>query len=96
MHQVCAGRMTPVYGAMKRAVRVVLVEKVIDALPLDHPVRVVHPVGGGQEVISRALRIVHHALFEQQRAAIRPNLGVVAGHIGRKLKSEAACPFPYG
>jgi hypothetical protein len=51
--QVGAGGMAPVHRAPHTAVRVVLVEQVVHALVEDQTVGVVHPVGGGREVVGR-------------------------------------------
>src|SRR5262249_12018170 len=45
VHKVGARRVAPVYLVVESALRVVLVEDVVDALPLYQPVRVIHPVG---------------------------------------------------
>src|SRR5687768_3495036 len=49
--------MSPVDGAVKCAVRVVLVEHVIFPLPLDKTIRIIHPIILRQEMEYRAVRI---------------------------------------
>ena len=49
--------MRPVHVTPIGAVRVVLVEHVVIVLPVDRPIRVIHPVGGRQQMELRAQRI---------------------------------------
>ena len=63
--------MSPVDGAVKCAVRVVLVEHMIFPLPLDKTIRIIHPIILRQEMEYRAVRIwrtlyvsiVYHRFF---------------------------------
>ncbi len=60
LHQIRTRRVVPVNVAPQRAVGIVLVEEVVDSLPLDETIRVVHPVLRGQEMVPRAVRICVH------------------------------------
>jgi hypothetical protein len=57
MHQVCTGCVAPLDLVVVGPERIVLVEHVVHPSPLDQAVGVVHPVGGRQEVIYRAVTI---------------------------------------
>jgi len=61
VNQVRADGVAPVHVGMVSPVRVVLVEQVYLAVPLDKTVGVVHPVGGRQKMIARALMVVLEA-----------------------------------
>jgi hypothetical protein len=47
-------------GAMKCAIRVVLVEHVILPIPLDQTVGIIQPIFCGQEMKNRTVPIGHH------------------------------------
>src|SRR5579883_157942 len=52
----------PVHIAPNGRMRIVLVEHVILALPVDRPVRIVHPIGSGQQMILRTIRVTSRTL----------------------------------
>ena len=57
MHHVFADGVAPVHIAPKGAVRIVLVEHVILALPVDGRIGIVHPIGRGKQMILGSVRI---------------------------------------
>ena len=57
MHQIVADRVTPMHVGVIRAIGIVLEKQVIPSLPVNDAVGVVHPVGGGQEVMARTLEV---------------------------------------
>ena len=57
VHEVLADRVAPGHVAPRVPERVVLVEEVVLALVVDHPVRVVHPVLRRREMKLRAIRL---------------------------------------
>ena len=59
MHQIAADGMPPMDGAVKCAVRVVLVKHVILTIPFDQTIWIVHPVIDGQEMKSRPMPVGH-------------------------------------
>lgn len=56
--QVAADGMAPMNFLVRGTVGIVLVEQVILALPMDEAVGVIHPVGGRQEVVLGAMRVI--------------------------------------
>src|SRR5947199_3764765 len=58
MDQIGTDGVTPVNLCVERTVRIVLVEEVILPLPLDQPVRIIHPVRWWQEMVVRPMRII--------------------------------------
>src|SRR6266498_3202255 len=58
MHQVGADGVAPVHISMERLIRIVLVEHMILAVPVDQPVRVIQPVCRRQVVIDRAMGVL--------------------------------------
>src|SRR6266511_3372659 len=58
MHQIGADGVAPVHVGVERFMRIVLVEYVILAVPVDQPIRVVQPVCRRQVVIDRAMGVL--------------------------------------
>ena len=64
MHQIGANSVPPMNSMMKRAFGVVLVEQVIETVPLYKPVRIVEPIGRRHVVVLRAMGIVSKVLAD--------------------------------
>src|SRR5262245_35771207 len=80
MYQVRTGSVTPMHVPPDGCIRVALVKQVIGALPLDQPIRVVHPVGWGKEMVLGAMSV--HRVLEMIRFRIT---GLILHRITRSL-----------
>ena len=62
MDQIIADRMSPMNRAVEGPIGIVLVKKMVLALPFDQPVRIIHPVGGGDKMDARPVGVGAHLL----------------------------------
>src|SRR4051794_17579601 len=61
IHQVSAPRVPPMHMPPAVTIRIVLVKHMPPPLVKDGTVRVVHPIGRSQEMITRAVRVLLHS-----------------------------------
>ena len=86
VYQIRAERMPPMHRPPYRAIGVVLVKEMILAFIVEHPIRIVHPMGRRREVKLRPVRLLVMSRFRRR---------VVGGRAGQTTEQQACQPWQY-